>query len=42
VVSFFMPEPSRPLRQSWAEEPDAAQPAARSNDAGQMEGEPIS
>jgi MFS family permease len=41
-VSFFMPEPSRPLRQSWSEEPDAASAKASQGDAGRLEGEPIS
>jgi EmrB/QacA subfamily drug resistance transporter len=41
LVSFFMPEPSRPLRHSWGEEPEAAAKGQQS-DAGRLEGEPIS
>jgi EmrB/QacA subfamily drug resistance transporter len=40
VASFFMPEPSRPLRKSWAEEPDTAK--APRAEAGRLEGEPAS
>lgn len=40
LVSFFMPEPARPLRSSWADEPDTAEPAQ--SEAGRLEGEPIS
>jgi hypothetical protein len=40
LASFFMPEPSRPLRKSWSEEPDHAK--APQGEAGHLEGEPAS
>ena len=40
LASFFMPEPSRPLRKSWSEEPDAAK--APQGEAARLEGEPVS
>jgi EmrB/QacA subfamily drug resistance transporter len=42
VVSFFMPEPSRPLRKSWGEEPEGAAKTGASTDPGRLEGEPVS
>jgi len=41
LASFFMPEPSRPLRRSWTDEPEATA-LAQQSDAGRLEGEPIS
>jgi EmrB/QacA subfamily drug resistance transporter len=43
LVSFLMPEPSRPLRRSWSEpEEEGKLSAARSADSGRFEGEPAS
>jgi EmrB/QacA subfamily drug resistance transporter len=43
LASFLMPEPSQPLRRSWAEPEEGARPAAaRSPDSGRFEGEPAS
>ena len=39
LISFFMPEPSRPLRKSWSEEPEAVKAPSES---GRLEGEPVS
>lgn len=40
LASFFMPEPNRPLRASWADDTDTLQPSK--GDGGRLEGEPIS
>jgi EmrB/QacA subfamily drug resistance transporter len=42
AVSFLMPEPSRPLRRSWAEPEEGREAARAGREAGRFEGEPIS
>jgi EmrB/QacA subfamily drug resistance transporter len=42
LASFLMPEPSHPLRRSWAEPEEAGKAAARSPEGGRFEGEPAS
>jgi EmrB/QacA subfamily drug resistance transporter len=42
AVSFLMPEPSHPLRRSWAEPEEGREPARAGRESGRFEGEPIS
>jgi MFS family permease len=42
AASFFMPEPSRPLRRSWAEPEEGRRPATAASESNRLEGEPAS